>query len=99
MPPSLGVSWADPDRTRVVVPRCNGGCDRDSASVLAMPTPLTACLTGPAVRAEAWPLAAGAGLNVLQVGVTLASPWPLAFAVDRVIGADQPRPALLILAA
>ncbi|MEV6495265.1 ABC transporter ATP-binding protein, partial [Actinoplanes sp. NPDC051633] len=53
----------------------------------------------PAVRAEAMPLAAGAGLNVLQVGVALARPWPLAYAVDQVIGADHPRPALLIVAA
>ena len=59
----------------------------------------TFTVAGPAVRAEALPLAAGAGLNVLQVGVALARPWPLAYAVDHVIGAEHPRPALLVVSA
>jgi ABC-type multidrug transport system fused ATPase/permease subunit len=68
--------------------------------VIAMPTtPLAVTVAGPALRAEAPALAAGAGLNVLQVGLALARPWPLAFAVDEVIGAPQPRPVLLVLAA
>jgi ATP-binding cassette, subfamily B, bacterial len=62
-------------------------------------TPLAVTVAGPALRAEAPALAAGAGLNVLQVGVTLARPWPLAYAVDQVIGAAHPRPALLVVAA
>ena len=61
--------------------------------------PLAVTVAGPAMRAEAPALAAGAGLNVLQVGVTLARPWPLAYAVDQVIGAAHPRPALLLVAA
>ncbi|MEV6632462.1 ABC transporter ATP-binding protein [Actinoplanes sp. NPDC051470] len=64
-----------------------------------MPAPLAISVARPAVRAEALPLAAGAGLNVLQVGVTLARPWPLAFAIDHVIAAEHPRPLLLVLAA
>ena len=64
-----------------------------------MPITSAATVAGPAVRAEAPALAAGAGLNVLQVGVSLARPWPLAYAVDQVIGAEHPRPALLALAA
>jgi ATP-binding cassette, subfamily B, bacterial len=62
-------------------------------------TPLAVTVAGPAVRAEAPALAAGAGLNVLQVVVALAQPWPLAFAVDHVIGAENPRPVLLVVAA
>ncbi len=64
-----------------------------------MPTPITLSAAWPAARAEWRGLASGAGLNVLQVGVTLATPWPLAYAVDQVIGAPHPRPALLVLAA
>jgi ATP-binding cassette subfamily B protein len=62
-------------------------------------TPLAVKVAGPAVRAEAPALAAGAGLNVLQVGLALAQPWPLAYAVDQVIGAEHPRPILLVVAA
>jgi len=62
-------------------------------------TPLAVTVAGPSVRAEAPALAAGAGLNVLQVVVALAQPWPLAYAVDQVIGAEHPRPILLVLAA
>jgi ABC-type multidrug transport system fused ATPase/permease subunit len=64
-----------------------------------MSAPLAVTVARPAVRAEALRLTAGAGLNVLQVGITLARPWPLAFAVDHVIGAPEPRPVLLALAA
>jgi ATP-binding cassette subfamily B protein len=38
-------------------------------------------------------------LNVLQVVLALAQPWPLAYAVDQVIGAENPRPILLVVAA
>lgn len=61
--------------------------------------PLAVTVAGPALRAEAPALARGAGLNVLQVVLTLAQPWPLAFAVDHVIGAENPRPILLVVAA
>ncbi|HEY7273398.1 MAG TPA: ABC transporter ATP-binding protein [Actinoplanes sp.] len=64
-----------------------------------MPTPLAVTVAGPAMRAETSAFAAGAGLNVLQVGVALARPWPLAYAVDQVIGAADPRLPLLVLAA
>ena len=62
-------------------------------------TPLAVTVAGPALRAEAPALAAGAGINVLQVVVALAQPWPLAYAVDQVIGAENPRPVLLVVAA
>ncbi|HET6479159.1 MAG TPA: ABC transporter ATP-binding protein [Actinoplanes sp.] len=61
--------------------------------------PLAVKVAGPALRAEAPALGAGAGLNILQVVVALAQPWPLAFAVDHVIGAENPRPVLLVVAA
>ncbi|WP_127506860.1 ABC transporter ATP-binding protein [Actinoplanes solisilvae] len=61
--------------------------------------PLAVTVAGPALRAEAPALSAGAGINVLQVVVALAQPWPLAFAVDQVIGAENPRPILLVVAA
>ena len=64
-----------------------------------MPAPLVVSVARPAIRAEALPLAAGAGLNLLQVGVALARPWPLAYAVDQVISAPHPRPVMLVLAA
>ncbi|MFL6140657.1 MAG: ABC transporter ATP-binding protein [Labedaea sp.] len=63
-----------------------------------MPVPLVVAVAGPAMRAEAGPLATGAGLAVLRVGVSLARPWPLAFAVDQVIESPAGRPALLVLA-
>ncbi|NMO55732.1 ABC transporter ATP-binding protein [Actinoplanes sp. TBRC 11911] len=61
--------------------------------------PLAVTVAGPSVRAEVPALAAGAGLNVLQVLLALAQPWPLAYAVDQVIGAENPRPILLVVAA
>jgi ATP-binding cassette, subfamily B, bacterial len=64
-----------------------------------MPTPIALSAAWPAARAQWRGLASGAGLNVVQAGVTLATPWPLAYAVDQVIGAPHPRPALLVLAA
>jgi ABC-type multidrug transport system fused ATPase/permease subunit len=64
-----------------------------------MPIPLAVTVARPALRAEAPALAAGAGLNLLQVGVALAKPWPLAYAVDQVIGAPDPDAARLVLAA
>jgi ABC-type multidrug transport system fused ATPase/permease subunit len=63
-----------------------------------MHRPLAIAAAGPAVRAQALPLAAGAGLAVLEVGVSLARPWPLAFAIDDVIGAPSPNLVLLVLA-
>src|SRR5947207_10121615 len=63
-----------------------------------MPVPLVLAVTAPAARAQARPLAAGAGLALLRVGTALARPWPLAFAVDRVINVPAPSPALLPLA-
>jgi ATP-binding cassette, subfamily B, bacterial len=64
-----------------------------------MPIPLAVTVARPALRAEVPALAAGAGLNLLQVGVALARPWPLAYAVDQVIGAPEPDAARLVLAA
>lgn len=48
-------------------------------------------LTRGQVRQERGPLAASAALTVLGILVTLALPWPLAFAVDHALG-DIPAP-------
>jgi ATP-binding cassette, subfamily B, bacterial len=51
-----------------------------------MKVPLSLSVAGPCVRSHAPALATAAGLVVLQVGVTLLRPWPLALAVDYALG-------------
>ena len=75
-----------------------------------MKAPLSLSVAGPAVRSHSPALAVAAALVVLQVGVTLLRPWPLALAVDYALGgrpltgrleflAGMPPAELLILAA
>src|SRR3954447_26220528 len=51
-----------------------------------MKAPLSLSVAGPSVRHHSPALAAAAILVVLQVGVTLLRPWPLALAVDYALG-------------
>jgi ATP-binding cassette subfamily B protein len=50
---------------------------------MKLPLPLT--VAGPAVRAHIPALSVAAGLIVLQVGVVLLFPWPLALAIDHAL--------------
>ena len=51
-----------------------------------MKVPLSLSVAGPSVRSHTPALAAGAILVVVQVGVALLRPWPLALAVDYALG-------------
>ncbi|WUJ74622.1 ABC transporter ATP-binding protein/permease [Kribbella soli] len=51
-----------------------------------MKAPLSLSVAGPSVRPHSPALAAAATLVVLQVGITLLRPWPLALAVDYALG-------------
>src|SRR5438093_990557 len=51
-----------------------------------MKVPLSLSVASPSVRSHSSALATAATLVVLQVGITLLRPWPLALAVDHALG-------------
>jgi ATP-binding cassette, subfamily B, bacterial len=64
---------------------CNGAAYPGPTTVDAMKLPLPLTVAGPAARAHSAALAVAAGVIVLQVGLTLLFPWPLALAVDHAL--------------
>jgi ATP-binding cassette subfamily B protein len=74
-----------------------------------MKAPLSLSVAGPSVRSHSPALAGAAVLVILQVGVALLRPWPLALAIDHALGskpltgrleflAGMPPAQLLVLA-
>jgi ABC-type multidrug transport system fused ATPase/permease subunit len=51
-----------------------------------MKLPLSLSVAGPSARKHAPALALAAGVVILQVGVSLLGPWPLALAIDYALG-------------
>jgi ABC-type multidrug transport system fused ATPase/permease subunit len=51
-----------------------------------MKVPLSLSVAGPSVRSHSSALATAATLVILQVGITLLRPWPLALAIDHALG-------------
>src|ERR1700743_2900137 len=68
-----------------VVPTSNGRYDRFAATIVVMVVPLALRVAAPAARPHLPALAGAAVLALLQAGVTLAEPWPLALAVDHAL--------------
>jgi ATP-binding cassette, subfamily B, bacterial len=52
----------------------------------APPAPGALRVAGPYVRPERWRLAGSAALAVLEVGLRLCEPWPLALVIDHALG-------------
>jgi ABC-type multidrug transport system fused ATPase/permease subunit len=63
-----------------------------------MKLPLSLSVAGPSARKYAPALAVAAVLVVLQVGVSLLAPWPLALAIDYALGGKTPTGHLAFLA-
>jgi ABC-type multidrug transport system fused ATPase/permease subunit len=70
----------------------------DPTIVEPMKLPLSLSVAGPSARKHAPALAAAAGLVVLQVGVSLLAPWPLALAIDYALGGKTATGRLAFLA-
>jgi ATP-binding cassette subfamily B protein len=63
-----------------------------------MKLPLSLSVAGPSARKQAPALAVAGALVVLQVGVSLLAPWPLALAIDYALGGKTPGGRLAFLA-